>query len=92
MTDVRDDPDNSAFSLEVDGETALAGYRREGKTLSFTHTEVPESLEGQGVGSRLIAGALDEVRRRGERIVPLCSFVSHYVDTHPEVRDLVAER
>ena len=89
---VVDRPERNAFTLAVGGDTALAAYRREGNTLLFVHTEVPGGHEGEGVGTRLIAGALDQVRERGERVVPLCSFVRHYVDTHPEVRDLVAER
>ncbi len=92
MAQVIDRPERNAFTLEVDGDTALAAYRREGQVLSFVHTEVPEGHEGEGIGTKLIAGALDQVRERGERIVPLCSFVRHYVDTHPEVADLVAER
>ncbi|HWH17202.1 MAG TPA: GNAT family N-acetyltransferase, partial [Allosphingosinicella sp.] len=66
-------------------------YRREGGRILFTHTEVPGELEGRGIGSRLVAGALDDVRRRGLKAVPLCSFVAHYVETHPEVQDLAAD-
>lgn len=55
----------------------------------FTHTEVPEALEGQGVGSRLVAGALEDVRRSGRRARPLCSFVQRYMERHPETGDLL---
>jgi uncharacterized protein len=33
---------------------------------------------------------LDEMRRRGLKIVPRCPFVSAYLAKHPEYRDLVA--
>lgn len=79
------------YELSAAGAAAIAAYRREGNRVVFTHTEVPEEFEGQGVGSRLVAGALDDVRRRGLKAVPLCSFVAHYVETHPEVQDLVAD-
>ena len=85
--------DNSAenqFELVVDGETALAAYRREGDRIVFTHTEVPVALEGQGIGSRLVAGALASVRARGLKVVPLCSFVRHSIETHAEAQDLLA--
>ena len=88
---VVDRPEQNAFTLDIGGDTALAAYRREGDTLVFVHTEVPEGHEGEGAGTRLIAEALDQVRERGQRIVPLCSFVRHYVDQHPEVQDLVAQ-
>ena len=91
MTDqVTNNEAASRYELDAGGATALVVYSLSGDTLTFTHTEVPEELEGQGVGSRLVGGALEDVRRRGLRIVPVCSFVRHYVETHPETEDLLA--
>ena len=90
MTDVQDDPAQSRFTLSTTEGDAIAVYERDGDTLAFVHTEVPEGEEGEGVGTRLIDGALAIVRQRGERIVPACSFVQNYVADHPEVADLVA--
>ena len=78
------------FELAQGGGTAVAAYRLEGDTISFTHTVVPEELEGQGIGSRLVRAALDESRRRGLKVVPLCYFVKGYIDRHPEYGDLLA--
>ena len=72
------------------GGTAVAAYRMEGDVVAFTHTVVPEELEGQGIASRLIEGALDDVRSRGLKIRPLCAFVQHYVEKHPGTSDLIA--
>jgi predicted GNAT family acetyltransferase len=47
-------------------------------------------VEGTGVGSQLVRGALDDLRVRGLRLVPLCPFVAAYVRRHPEYADLVA--
>ena len=80
----------SRYELEVEGKTALAAYRLKNGRISFTHTEVPEALEGQGVGTRLVAGALEQVRGQGLKVVPLCSFVRHYIETHEEAQDLLA--
>ena len=66
-------------------------YRLRGDTVVFTHTEVDDAQEGQGVGSRLVRGALDDVRAGGRRIRPLCPFVKAYVDGHPEYADLVED-
>ncbi|HEX8443284.1 MAG TPA: GNAT family N-acetyltransferase [Allosphingosinicella sp.] len=89
-SEVRHNEERGWYELEAGGATAITAYRREGDTLLFTHTEVPVELEGQGIGSRLIAGALADVREKGLNISPLCSFVRHYVDTHPETQDLLA--
>lgn len=88
--EVVDRPDHHRFELNVDGETAIAAYNREGNIVVFTHTEVPEALEGRGVGSALIKGALAHVRATGDRFVPQCSFVRAYAERHPEVQDLLA--
>jgi predicted GNAT family acetyltransferase len=78
------------YELTVDGHTALTAYKVRPDHLTFYHTEVPEALEGRGIGKRLIKGALADVRRRGLKVVPTCTFVRHYIETHPEERDLLA--
>jgi predicted GNAT family acetyltransferase len=46
---------------------------------------VPPADQGKGVGSWLVRAALDDVRRRGLKIVPACSFVVDFVRRHPEL-------
>ncbi len=93
MTEIRvaDNPEKRRYEALVDG--ALAGYvfyqQREGE-LVLVHTEVGEEFEGQGVGSRLAAGTLDDIRARGLQIRPLCPFIAGYIERHPEYGDLVA--
>ena len=58
--------------------------------VTFIHTEVPKALEGHGVASKLIAGALEDVRHRNLKIVPQCQFVASYVQRHPEAQSLLA--
>jgi uncharacterized protein len=88
---VRDNADQRRYEALVDGEVAgLLFYRpREGE-LVLVHTQVEEGFAGQGIGSRLIAAALDDIRARGLRIVPICRFVRAYLERHPEHADLVA--
>ena len=90
MSDVTNNESAHRYELEVDGATAFAAYRRQGDVVTFTHTEVPRQLEGKGVGSRLIAAALDDIRHQGLRILAQCAFVAAYVDRHPDTQDLLA--
>jgi predicted GNAT family acetyltransferase len=87
--DVVNNEAKSQYELTLDGHTALAAYKDRGDHLTFYHTEVPAALEGRGIGKRLIAGALADVRRRGLKIVASCPFVRHYIDAHPEEQDLL---
>jgi predicted GNAT family acetyltransferase len=90
VSDVVDNPAQHRFELEVDGETAFAAYRFEGPDIVFYHTVVPEALSGRGIGSRLVRGALAQVRVRGLKVVPECPFVRTYIEKHPEQQDLLA--
>ena len=90
MAEVVNNEAEGRYEMAVDGGLAIAAYSLEDGVAAFTHTEVPEQSEGQGVGTRLVEGALSDARTRGWKIEPLCAFVAHYVEAHPEVQDLVA--
>jgi uncharacterized protein len=73
----------SRYELRVDGQVAaFAQYRKEGDTICFTHTEVDTAYEGQGLGSRLAAYALDDVKSRGLKADPRCEFMASYIERH----------
>jgi uncharacterized protein len=91
--EIVDVPEKSRYELRLDGRLiGLAAYRRRDGRIALTHTEVDESCEGRGFGSRLAEAALDDARRQGLEILPLCPFIAHYVERHPEYQELVARR
>jgi len=72
---------------DVVGFTEYRSVR--GRRILF-HTEVDPSIEGRGVGSRLVSGALDDIRARGLTLTVKCPFVAAFLERHPEYRDLLA--
>lgn len=88
--EIQNDPSESAYVVYVDGAPAArAEYMmREGRTV-FVHTEVDEEHKGLGLAGKLVRFALDDVRAKGELLVPICPFVSAYIQRHPEYDDLV---
>lgn len=84
-------PEASRYELR-DGERMIgeAAYRRRDGRLAIIHVEVDEALEGRGLGSALVTAALDDARREGLEVVPLCPFAAAFLDRHPEYQDLVA--
>ena len=85
---VQDKPDDLRYELIVDGaEVGEILYRR--TPVALVHTEVSPSLEGQGLGAQLVAGALDDIRMRGLHVIAICPFVRSYIRHHPEYNDLV---
>jgi len=90
---VQQQPDERRYELWLEGERAgeLVYRDRGGNVLAFLHTEIYPGFEGHGLGAALVAGALDDARRRGLRVVPLCPFVDAYIKRHPEYTDLVVD-
>jgi predicted GNAT family acetyltransferase len=80
------------YVITVDGQRAgFAAFVDDGDQRVFTHTEIGNAYAGQGLGGILISGALDDVRTRGRRVVPICPFVRSYLGRHHEYGDLVDE-
>ena len=87
---VTEAPDRRRFEVRVAGE--LAGFTRyevRGGAYAFLHTEIDPAFEGQGLGSRLVRGALEEMRRRGTAVLPYCPFVRGFIEHHHDYLDLV---
>lgn len=84
-----DHPDAQRFEADVDGAQAFATYQMDAKTMTFTHTEVPEALRGRGIGSQLVKAALQAARDGGLHVVPQCPMFAAYMRAHPETQDLL---
>jgi predicted GNAT family acetyltransferase len=77
---VIDNPSRSRYELRLDGhEVGFLDYREQPGARILLHAEVDRSRQGQGLGTQLAAGAVDDVRARGLAVVPVCSFVADYV-------------
>jgi predicted GNAT family acetyltransferase len=88
---VVDNPSELRYEIWMDDR--LAGeirYTRDGDILTMVHTDIDPAFEGSGLGSTLVADALDDVRAHGRRVRPLCPFVAKYISRHPEYADIVA--
>jgi hypothetical protein len=91
MTEVRDNAGKSRYELLEDGKLlGVADYRPMGDKLAFPHTEIVPGRRKQGLGAQLVQGALDDVRRKGAKVVPMCWFVAEFLEEHPEYADLRA--
>jgi uncharacterized protein len=86
---VSNNPAHQRYELDVDGHIAATYYKIADGVITFIHTEVPPELGGKGIGSRLIKGALDQVRADGLKVIAECPFVKAYIEKHPEYADLL---
>ncbi|SDS86880.1 hypothetical protein SAMN04488570_2904 [Nocardioides scoriae] len=92
-TTVTRDEAASRWEIRVDDQlVGFAAYQRTPDEIVFTHTEIDEGHEGEGLGGRLVRAALDDVRAEGLRALPICPFVQAFLDRHPDYQDLDSRR
>jgi predicted GNAT family acetyltransferase len=88
---VRDNAPERRYELRVGADLAgLIRYVVHPETVTLVHTDVDPGYEGRHLGATLVAGALDDIRNRGLRVIPQCPFVRAYIRRHQEYADLVA--
>jgi predicted GNAT family acetyltransferase len=89
---VADVPGEKRFEARDDaGELmGVSYYDVIGSTVAFTHTEVDERFEGQGVAATLTRAALDDVRGRGLKVAALCPYVKAWIARHDDYQDLLS--
>lgn len=77
--------------VESEGKTiAEMTYLNSGDTrIIIDHTEVDESLLGQGVGYDMVKLAVERAREKGIKILPLCPFAKSVFDKKPEYADVL---
>jgi uncharacterized protein len=54
------------------------------------HTEVDESLRGQGIARKLVETAVTWAREQQIKLVPVCPFAKAVFDREPAFRDVLA--
>ncbi|HEX2416997.1 MAG TPA: GNAT family N-acetyltransferase [Micromonosporaceae bacterium] len=91
-TEVHDNPEQHRYEIHIDGVLAgFASYRPHPDERVFLHTEVKPEYGGRGIGSALAKAALDDLRARNLGAVPLCPFITAYIERHSEYADLVVD-
>jgi uncharacterized protein len=88
--EVIDNPTQHRFELKAGEHIAVAYYKLAPGIITFTHTEVPKELSGQGIGTRLAYGALEQVRARALKVIAQCPFIAAFIRKNPEFADLLA--
>ncbi|MEP9375186.1 GNAT family N-acetyltransferase [Aquabacter sp. CN5-332] len=87
--EVIDNPAESRFEMPVGDEIAVAYYVIEDGRVVLTHTEVPQALSGQGIGSKLAKGVFEKIHASGRRAIAKCPFMAAYASRHPEFAALL---
>ena len=85
-----DTPSGGRYMVTVEGHEAEMTFSRASpKLIIIDHTAVPDALRGRGVGQALALHAVEEARRGGWKIFPLCPFFKAQSQRHEEWHDVV---
>jgi len=76
------------FECPEAGLLSTLDYEIDGKTAIFTHTFVPPAMRGRGIAEALVRAALAWTRQEGLQVESRCSYVSRFLDLHPEFQPL----
>lgn len=92
MSEIRNNTEKNRFEYEVNNHIAVADYiLTKDDRIVLTHTEVPKSMSGQGIGSKLAKTAFEYAKNHQLSVMPLCPFMASFVRRHrDEYADMLA--
>lgn len=84
-----DNEEKKQYEFHIDDAIPKIEYIKAQNQIYLTHTEVPVSLEGKGIGAALVKIVLEDIKQKNLILVPMCPFVAMYIKRHPEWKTLV---
>lgn len=60
--------------------------------VNIDHTYVDRALRDQGIADQLLHAAVRDIRARGMKVTPTCSYAAAWFERHPECADILASR
>ncbi|XP_059610371.1 protein NATD1 [Phlebotomus argentipes] len=82
VDDIKQDTKNGVFYIPIETHKAELFYRQEKSIIHLDHTEVPEELNGRGVGKVLAQGAFKYVAEKNLKMKVHCDFLQHYLEKY----------
>ncbi|AWC25695.1 MULTISPECIES: GNAT family N-acetyltransferase [Aminobacter] len=73
----------------VDGEAEITFTKRGPGLISADHTGAPETMRGTGAAAALVTFLVEDARKNGFKILPLCPYVRAQYRKHPEWADVM---
>jgi hypothetical protein len=87
---LEDGPTGGRYVTTVNGHEAEMTFSKAGTSrIIIDHTGVPKELAGLGVGVALVKRGVEDARKNGVKIIPLCPFAKAQIEKHPEWQDVL---
>lgn len=81
---------NRSAAYDSDKLVGICTYNHLNGQWIANHTAVEKEYGGRGIGSKLVECLVENARKEGVKIHPVCSFVKTEFDKKEEYRDLLA--
>ncbi|MBW9212063.1 MULTISPECIES: GNAT family N-acetyltransferase [Terrabacteria group] len=78
-----------AILLDDKKVVGYCSYVEEGDVWKIDHTVVEEAYQGQGLAKKVFLKVVEEARKQGKRIVPVCSYAIHQFEKHESLQDVL---
>ncbi len=78
------------YELLTEGVHPYVEYEIKGDVMSLLFAYVPPQMEGQGIGKYLVEQVLEEIDRRGFKVVPYCSFIAAIIKRNERWHHMLA--
>ena len=81
-----------SFSLSKAGDQlgALTFTRVNPQLVIIDHTEVSDTLRGQGAGRKMLDAAVAWARETNTKIIPVCPYAKAQFDKDPSIGDVLS--
>lgn len=89
MFEIRQSPTTFYIGEDPNSPLAHVEVSFEGSTLTIMHTEVSETLKGQGAGQALISHIVDFSREKGWIVNVQCHYARRQFEKNPEYHDVL---
>ena len=81
---------DNALIIKIDPKaSASVMFHTEGGKIYLDSTYTPHAHRGKGIGGQLMQGTIDYAKKKGLKIVPVCSFSVEYFKKHSEYANLL---
>ena len=79
------------FEMEVDGEKAFIDYEMKGDKIQLNYTQVPKSMKGKGIGSKLADQTFELIEGMDLKIIVECKFIHSWLKKNPEKKEITVD-
>lgn len=82
-------PERNRFEIHESDLVAYLDYQEKPGVINILHVVVPKPLEGKGLASSLMKGALNYVESKKLKVIATCPFAKAYFERNSQYKYLL---